>query len=313
MSFDEPALDQLANAIRAGLAGHRNFSTSNDEGRPDRSSVKGLCQRLLSLFFPGYFSDELFLGRHIGTFMRHHLVELEALLARQVRNALRYHAASCGDVQQPRDLQACTQEMLAKFFQTLPAIAELVTSDVDAAFGNDPAAANREEILVSYPCLEAITIQRIAHQLYRLGVPLLPRMMTETAHSHTGIDINPGATIGRSFFIDHGTGVVIGETCEIGEHCVLYHGVTLGAFNPLARNEQGDLNRGIGNKRHPTLEDRVIVYPGATILGGDTVIGAHSVIGGNVWLTHNVEPHSVVTLKDPELRIKSRHPAGNKA
>jgi serine O-acetyltransferase len=151
--------------------------------------------------------------------------------------------------------------------------------------------------------MEAITVQRLAHRLYLMGVPFLPRMMTEAAHSHTGIDIHPGASIGESFFIDHGTGVVIGETASIGHRVTLYHGVTLGAFNPLRKDEQGQLRRGQENKRHPDLEDHVTVYPNATILGGHTRVGHHSVIGGNVWLTHSVQPYSKVTLKDPELVI----------
>jgi len=146
-------------------------------------------------------------------------------------------------------------------------------------------------------------VQRLAHRMYLLEVPFIPRMMTEIAHSHTGIDIHPGAAIGESFFIDHGTGVVIGETATIGDHVTLYHGVTLGAFNPLVKGDDGTLRRGQENKRHPDLEDHVTVYPNATILGGKTRIGHHSVIGGNVWLTHSVTPYSRVTMKDTELFI----------
>jgi serine O-acetyltransferase len=303
--MDERRLDELALGIRQGLSAHRSFSVINDEGRPDRSSVKQLCHAFLALMYPGYFSDALFLGRHVATFTKAHLLETSCLLKRLVVNAQRFRHAACGTAA-PADLATQVDDLIERFLGILPGLAELVSSDVEAAFQNDPAADSREEILVSYPGLEAITTQRIAHELYRLKIPLLPRMMTETAHSHTGIDIHPGATIGRSFAIDHGTGVVIGETCVIGEQCMLYHGVTLGAFNPLAKNDQGELTRGQANKRHPTLEDKVIVYPGATILGGDTVIGHHSVVGGNVWLTHSVEPHSLVTVKDPELVIKQR-------
>jgi serine O-acetyltransferase len=185
----------------------------------------------------------------------------------------------------------------------LPNLARLLGSDIDAAYHNDPAASSVEEILLAYPYIEAITVQRLAHRLYLLEVPFIPRMMTEVAHSHTGIDIHPGASIGESFFIDHGTGVVIGETSSIGNKVTLYHGVTLGAFNPLSKDEDGQLRRGQDNKRHPTLEDHITVYPNATILGGRTRIGHHSVIGGNVWLTHSVAPYSRVTVKDPELFI----------
>jgi serine O-acetyltransferase len=188
-------------------------------------------------------------------------------------------------------------------FRQLPELDRLLASDIDAAFQNDPAASSYEEILLSYPCVEAITVQRLAHRLYLVDVPFIPRMMTEVAHSHTGVDVHPGASVGESFFIDHGTGVVIGETATIGNKVTLYHGVTLGAFNPLGKDERGQLRRGKENKRHPDLEDNVTVYPSATILGGNTRVGHHSVIGGNVWLTHSVAPYSKVTLKDPELVI----------
>jgi serine O-acetyltransferase len=208
----------------------------------------------------------------------------------------------------PRSLEDCAREEREALLNQLPELSRLLASDIDAAFSNDPAASSPEEILLSYPWLEAITVQRLAHRLNQLEVPFLPRMMTEVAHSHTGIDIHPGAAIGESFFIDHGTGVVIGETSTIGNKVTLYHGVTLGAFNPLVKDAQGQLQRGLSNKRHPDLEDHVTVYPNATILGGDTRIGHHSVIGGNVWLTHSVEPYSRVTVKDPELVILNRPP-----
>ena len=179
----------------------------------------------------------------------------------------------------------------------------MLASDIEAAYQNDPAASSRETILLSYPYVEAIATQRLAHHLYLLAVPFVPRMMTEIAHSHTGIDINPGASIGESFFIDHGTGVVIGETSTIGNSVTLYHGVTLGAFNPLSKDDHGELHRGLENKRHPDLEDHVTVYPNATILGGHTRVGNHSVIGGNVWLTSSVAPYSRVTVKDSEVVI----------
>ena len=188
----------------------------------------------------------------------------------------------------------------------LPRLAQLLGLDLLAAMKNDPAASGYEEILLSYPGIQAITVQRLAHELYLMKVPYMPRMMTEIAHSNTGIDIHPGATIDESFFIDHGTGIVIGETATIGKHVTLYHGVTLGAFNPTSRRDSGgELARGHSNKRHPDLEDNVTIYPGAKILGGDTRIGHDSVIGGNVWLTHSVAPYSRVTVKDPELLIRS--------
>jgi serine O-acetyltransferase len=178
----------------------------------------------------------------------------------------------------------------------------VLEQDAEAAFLGDPAAKSHHEIVFCYPGLEAITIYRIAHELLLLGVPLIPRMMTEHAHSKTGIDIHPGARIGPGFFIDHGTGVVIGETCDIGKNVKLYQGVTLGALS-FPRDAAGNIIRGM--KRHPTLEDDVVVYANATILGGDTIVGHHAVVGSSVWLTHGVEPYTIVTLEKPSLRIKS--------
>ena len=212
------------------------------------------------------------------------------------------HCSRLADLLSPHLGQLALPELIAD----LVPVRELVLSDIEAAFANDPAAADRDVVVASYPCIEALAVQRFAHRLYQRGVPLLPRMMTEVVHGRTGIDIHPGASLGESCFIDHGTGVVIGETAILGSHCVLYQGVGLIAWNPLAKDEHGTLQRGHGNKRHPELQDHVTVYAGASILGGDTVIGHHSVIGGNVWLTHSVEPWSVVTNKDPELDIRKR-------
>src|SRR4029077_14278911 len=189
-----------------------------------------------------------------------------------------------------------------ELLRRLPDIRYILEDDVESAYLGDPAAKGHYEIIFCYPGLEAVTIHRIAHELLLLGVPLVPRMMTEVAHTKTGIDLHPGARIGPGFFIDHGTGVVIGETCDIGRNVKLYQGVTLGALS-FPRDAAGNIIRGM--KRHPTLEDEVVVYANATILGGDTTIGHHAVIGSNVWLTQSVEPYSVVSLEKPQLRIKN--------
>lgn len=191
-----------------------------------------------------------------------------------------------------KDLRACDVDCITEsFLKALPSIAAVLHTDILAAYEGDPAAKSSEEVLLAYPSFEAISVFRLAHCLQTLGVPMLPRMMTESAHSKTGIDIHPGATIGNYFFIDHGTGVVIGETTVIGEHVKLYQGVTLGAKSfPL--DEDGNPIKGI--QRHPRIGNNVVIYAGATILGGDTVIGDDCVIGGNVWLTHSVEPGKVV-------------------
>lgn len=192
-------------------------------------------------------------------------------------------------------------DITAKFLRQLPALRLKLNSDVEAAFNGDPAAISPEEILLCYPGIEAIFVYRIAHALLKLKVPYLPRIMTEWAHRQTGIDIHPGATIGDSFFIDHGTGVVIGETCVLGNNVTLYQGVTLGAWS-FPRDEDGNLIR--GTKRHPTLEDRVTVYSNATILGGTTVIGAGSLIGSSVSLNRSVPPNTIVTIERPSLRFR---------
>jgi len=188
--------------------------------------------------------------------------------------------------------------LVDRLIARLPAIRSLVSDDVEAAFDGDPAAKSYAEIVAAYPSIWAVANYRLAHEVHGLGVPLVPRIIAEHAHARTGIDIHPGARIGRRFFVDHGTGVVIGETVEIGDRCVVYQGVTLGALAP----RKGQLLRGV--KRHPTLEDDVTIYAGATILGGETVIGRGSVIGGNVWLTHSIPPCSKVQIEPPHLQVQ---------
>lgn len=194
-------------------------------------------------------------------------------------------------------------EIVADFVKTIPAVKKLVESDVEAAYEGDPAAMSRMEVVMAYPGLYAVTVHRLAHELYKLKVPVIPRIMSELAHSKTGIDIHPGATIGERFFIDHGTGVVIGETCVIGRNVKLYQGVTLGAKSFAKDPDTGALVKGI--KRHPNVEDNVVIYAGATILGGDTTIGHDSEIGGSVWLISSVPPNSRVYNHPPAPVIKS--------
>src|SRR5207244_5784910 len=202
----------------------------------------------------------------------------------------------------PADLEALAQQKAVELLRRLPDVRMVLEQDVQAAFEGDPAAKSHHEIVFCYPGLEAVTVHRLAHELLLLGVPLIPRMMSEHAHARTGIDIHPGARIGPGFFIDHGTGVVIGETCDIGTNVKLYQGVTLGALS-FPRDASGNIIRGM--KRHPTLENDVVVYANATILGGDTVIGHHAVIGSSVWLTQSLAPNTVVSLEKPSLRIKA--------
>jgi serine O-acetyltransferase len=269
---------------------------------PSREAVAEMLEDLLDILFPGYWRRQ---NLHIGNVEYHvgDLIDgLHDKLTQQIARALRHeHDCMAPAERVAMDLEAMAQHKAIELLKKLPDLRVVLEQDVQAAFEGDPAAKNFHEIIFCYPGVHAVAIYRIAHELLLLGVPLVPRMMTEHAHARTGVDIHPGARIGPAFFIDHGTGVVIGETCDIGTHVKLYQGVTLGALS-FPRDAAGNIIRGM--KRHPTLEDEVVVYANATILGGDTVIGRHAVIGSNVWLTASVAPHTVVSLEKPSLRIK---------
>lgn len=272
---------------------------------PSKEEVTDLVGLMIRLVFPGFFGhQELDWGSlpyRVGQGAAELFDRLSLQIARSIRHECRRTESLCTHCLDTGERQAL------EFLHRLPKVREFVSGDVVAAYRGDPAAKSYDEIVFCYPGVYAIAVYRLAHELWDLGVPLLPRMMTELAHSQTGIDIHPGARIGREFFIDHGTGVVIGETTEIGDRVTLYQGVTLGALS-FPRDERGDLVR--GHKRHPTIEDDVIIYSGATILGGDTVIGRGCVIGGNVWLTESVPPGTKVTLKAPELVYRPAPPNG---
>ena len=281
-----PVVNQLCDAA-CGLAGGRNGA-----GKivlPSRSAVLGCVEGLRSVFFPGYFGtpdlhDES-LHYYIGATLDRVMRTLEEQIRRGLAFVERHEFESCAHCGER------AAEAVKKFLTRLPEVRRLAASDVDAAYDGDPALKTKDEAIFSYPGVFAVTSQRIARELYALGVPLIPRMITEHAHSLTGIDIHPGARIGERFFIDHGTGVVIGETAVIGNRVTLYQGVTLGAKS-FPKDEKGNPIKGID--RHPVVEDDVVVYAGATILGRVT-IGRGSSIGGNVWLTHGVPPGSRVT------------------
>jgi serine O-acetyltransferase len=290
----------LAQEFYADLDAQRAGQERGDLNLPSREAVATICRLYLEILFPIYYLwDEGVAGDSRAS---QQLADIQTLLSNQICSAVRFQSG-CSGKSAPTELEKYAEEIHKKLFDQFPELAHLLAADIEAAYHNDPAASSVEEILLAYPFIEPVTVQRLAHRLYLLDVPFIPRMMTEIAHSRTGIDIHPGASIGESFFIDHGTGVVIGETSIIGNKVTLYHGVTLGAFSPLSKDDKGQLRRGHDNKRHPTIEDHVTVYPNATILGGNTHIGHHSVIGGNVWLTHSVAPYSRVTVKDPELYI----------
>jgi len=270
---------------------------------PNYESVIEATQELKEVLYPGYRRRD---GLHLGnvTYYVGDLVDrLHDRLTMQIARALCHEAGlnvHCNP-QRKADFESLGQAKAVAFLERLPELRHLLALDVQAAYDGDPACKSHDEVIFCYPGLEAVTVYRLAHTLWELGVPLIPRMMSEWVHGRTGIDIHPGARIGRYFFIDHGTGVVIGETCEIGEHVKLYQGVTLGAVS-FDTDEQGNLVR--GQKRHPTIEDNVVIYANATLLGGETVIGHDSVIGSSVWLTRSVEPHTTVTLEKPKLRMR---------
>jgi serine O-acetyltransferase len=268
---------------------------------PNSEAVMSCCEDLKEILYPGFRRRE---GLHMGNVLYHvgDLIDgLHDKLTQQIGRALRHDAGASNMCTDDRDFEALGQAKTIQFLEQLPVLRKQLSLDVQAAYDGDPAVKNIDEITFCYPGLEAITIYRLANLLHKLSIPFIPRMMTEWAHSRTGIDIHPGATIGSHFFIDHGTGVVIGETCEIGEHVKLYQGVTLGALS-FAIDGDGNLVR--GTKRHPTIEDHVVIYANATVLGGRTTVGHHSVIGSSVWLTKSVDPHSTVVMEKPQLKIK---------
>jgi len=254
---------------------------------PDKALIIQLLDDFLEVIYPGYFGRKFVevshIEEHVAALMHSIYERLTVEIYRSVRPDCGEPAVVCAHCQNIAEEQALA------LLRKLPALRTRLSVDVQAAYDGDPAAKSIDEVIFAYPAIVAITIFRIAHELHTQGVPLLPRIMTEHAHSVTGIDIHPGATIGQGFFIDHGTGVVIGETTIIGNHVKLYQGVTLGALS-FVMDEEGRLVR--GRKRHPTIEDNVVIYAGATILGGNTVIGEGSVIGGNVWLTHSIPPNT---------------------
>jgi serine O-acetyltransferase len=260
---------------------------------PSKEDVIDIINRLREILFPGYFSR----GKIDPVNLKYAMGQSAS---EQICHSIRH---DCLRYDQP--CSECDEQgyqLALQFLEAIPSLRKALAADVRATYHGDPAANSYDEVIFSYPGILAITVYRIAHQLFNLGVPLLPRIMTEYAHSITGIDIHPAAKIGRSFVIDHGTGVVIGESTEIGDNVRIYQGVTLGALS-IPKGASNDFR---GKKRHPTIEDDVIIYSGATILGGETVIGARSVIGGNVWLTESIPPDTTVFMETPRLIYKSK-------
>lgn len=265
---------------------------------PNREAVGRVIDDLRELMFPGFGKRQNLHFSNVEYHAGDLLVNLHDSLTEQIARALRH---DCGSGVRGDEYDRDGQQLAIKFLECLPDLRRQLALDAQAAFDGDPAAVGISEVVFCYPGFEAVFTYRLAHELHKLAIPLVPRMMTELAHAKTGIDIHPGAKIGPSFFIDHGTGVVVGETCEIGANVKLYQGVTLGALS-FPKDDFGNILR--GRKRHPTLEDDVVVYANATILGGETVIGRNSVIGSSVWLTSSVAPNTMVTVEKPSLRFR---------
>jgi serine O-acetyltransferase len=286
----------LASYRQAG--GMNNVDESN---LPSKRALASICEDLLQLVFPGFHDQEPIHSSHLPRITSHRVYSIADRLLEELRKSVRLLKAAAATA---ASTTLCPEEVLLNFLGALPAVRALLSSDVQAAFAGDPAASGTQEIIVAYPFVETLAIQRLAHLLYTQNVPLLPRMMTEWAHSRSGIDIHPGAQIGSHFFIDHGTGVVIGETAVIGSHVKLYQGVSL-----IARSLSGGQSLR-GKKRHPTLEDHVTLYSGATIMGGDTVVGAGSTVAASVFLTHSVPPRSLVFYEERQLQVLNKDQRG---
>jgi serine O-acetyltransferase len=305
MASNPRILGQLPDLTRQIVETYTTSGSINHLGfcpLPSYDKVIAATEDLKEILYPGYRRrNRLHMDNvtyHVGDLID----RLHDVLTLQLARALCHGAGkskSC-DPKQRGEFEHLGQQKSYAFLQRLPGIREMLGMDVQAAYDGDPACKSLDEVIFCYPGLEAVTVYRLAHELHELGIPLIPRMMTEWAHGRTGIDIHPGAKVGRHFFIDHGTGVVIGETCEIGDWVKIYQGVTLGALS-FSTDEHGQLVR--DTKRHPTIEDRVVIYANATVLGGDTVIGRDSIIGSNVWLTRSVAPNTTVSLEKPQLRI----------
>lgn len=302
--FSEKKLTDIVSKITTNYQNEELFYVKPGHRMPDRTAIIHIIMGLRQIMFPGYFEEE-----NLGTtvpahFVGHNLIQLHNALSSQIKAAL-MQQARLEAVESEIDEQV--ECICSQFFSSLSETQRLLLKDVQAAFDGDPAAKTKEEIIFCYPGLFAIFVYRMAHKLYRLNVPFIPRIMSEYAHSHTGIDINPGAVIGEYFFIDHGTGVVIGETTIIGNHVKIYQGVTLGALS----TRSGQLLRDV--KRHPTIEDNVTIYSSASILGGQTVIGKGAVIGGNAFITESVPAGTRVSVKTPELTFTEKREPGQKS
>ena len=288
---------QLTDQLLASYARVGGINHVDGKNLPSKCAIAAISTDLLRLVFPGFFDDKPIHSSELKVETATLMDSVWERLEDEIYKSLEYAPPS--DLKK-KELRLMARSVTGGFLSNLPRIREMLQTDVEAAYQGDPAALTKEEVIVAYPCVEAIAVQRLAHKLYRDEIPLIPRIMTEWAHARTGMDLHPGAKIGTHFFVDHGTGTVVGETAIIGNHVKMYHGVTLGAKSTAG----GQALR--GKKRHPTIEDRVTIYPGATILGGETVIGTGSTIGGNVFIMDSVKPNSLVIYDGLDMRVLNK-------
>ena len=295
----EGSIHDLTQNILADYTAGRPIDRIEPFNQPDRDVIIALIGKLRRIVFPGYFRDPAYHVYSAAHSLSALIEDTAYLLQKQIAIALRCGSSVTQEAAADIDRQA--QEMTVRFLEKIPDVRALLATDLQAFYDGDPAATSLDEIIIAYPGLLAITVNRLAHELFLLKVPLIPRIMTEYAHSHTGIDINPGAKIGEYFFIDHGTGIVVGETTVIGDHVKLYQGVTLGALSPRH-------GHAVTGKRHPTVGDNATIYSGASILGGKTVIGANSVIGGNSFITESIAPNTKASTETPRMIFRVAQP-----
>ena len=292
MSDKKSAILNVAKGLTENYASEELFMPKSGRRLPNRSVIIDIVRDLKSIIFPGYFSTDTSATVFPEYYVGHRLNDIYDRLKNQIEIALLYHG------EEPEEAATHADRTTCGFFEQLPEIQRLLLTDVQAGFDGDPAAKSKEEIIFSYPGLFAIYVYRLAHVLYKEEIPFIPRVMSEYAHGRTGIDINPGATIGEYFFIDYGTGVVVGETTEIGNNVKLYQGVTLGALSTRMGQQLANV------KRHPTIRDNVTIYSNSTVLGGETVVGENTIIGGNTFITESIPANTKVSAKSPELVIK---------
>ena len=300
MSDKKSAILKVAKGLTENYASEELFMPKSGRRLPNRSVIIDIVRDLKSIIFPGYFSTDTSATVFPEYYVGHRLNDIYDRLKNQIEIALLYHG------EEPEEAATHADRTTCGFFEQLPEIQRLLLTDVQAGFDGDPAAKSKEEIIFSYPGLFAIYVYRLAHVLYKEEIPFIPRVMSEYAHGRTGIDINPGATIGEYFFIEHGTGVVVGETTEIGNNVKLYQGVTLGALSTRMGQQLANV------KRHPTIRDNVTIYSNASVLGGETVIGENTIIGGNTFITESIPANTKVSAKSPELVIKKSRSAVSK-